>query len=521
MARHRLADYMQNHRFWLMDMVPSATFPFLVLGTPLLGFQTITAPEYTADVDEIKEMNSMFKKHVYSGGSVGPITLTRGVRGYDDTFWQWMMRSMRGFDVTPRHLLLIHFTSIGATSDDIGVKAWESIAFLPGKAWILWDCLDEDTEILTPNGWRGCDEVKIGDSVYSMNTQTEKLEVVSVDDYVKRRRTPDDSMISINGRRFNFRVTGKHGFYMKSVNGGGLERYQASGLKHLAGEHLMPVAAQMEDGFDGVDLTDDELRFIAWFITDGHLKEGQRLIISQSKDYHNDIRALLTRLGLHFTERVVDGSKGGYPNGRPCHQFGIPKGTGPQKLSGWYQYRDYLDKDISKLLHSMTRGQFLVFWKELVRGDGCFLNDEDNDDYINNSQLWCSKKEQADALTHMATVRGVAMSCYIRDTECGHTMYCLTARDREWILFRSSRLLSLKKPLIEEKVFIDENVWCVSNKNGTLVTRRKGKIAIIGNCIPTRYKAGSDFDAMSGEVSISELDIQPHAMTEMALLSPL
>jgi phage tail-like protein len=141
MARHRIADYLQNHRFWLMDMVPSATFPFLVLGTPLLGFQSITAPEYTADVDEIKEMNSMFKKHVYSGGSVGPMTLTRGVRGYDDTFWQWMMRAMRGWDVTPRHLLLVHFTSIGATTDDIGVKAWEAIAFLPGKAWILWDSI--------------------------------------------------------------------------------------------------------------------------------------------------------------------------------------------------------------------------------------------------------------------------------------------------------------------------------------------------------------------------------------------
>jgi len=124
-----------------MDVVPSGTFPYLVLGAPFLGFQSISTPEYTADVDEIKQVNSMFKKHVYSGGGVSPITLTRGVRGYDDTMWQWISRAIRGNDTIARDLLLLQFTSIGATNDDIGVRAWQSIAFLPGKAWILWGCV--------------------------------------------------------------------------------------------------------------------------------------------------------------------------------------------------------------------------------------------------------------------------------------------------------------------------------------------------------------------------------------------
>jgi len=141
MARSRIADFMQNHRFWLLDVVPSATFPFLVLGAPILGFQSITTPEYTAEVDEIKQLNSMYKRSAYSGGGVAPITLTRGVLGYDDTMWQWMMRAIRGFDMTNRNLLLLHFTNIGHTDDEIGIAAWESAAFLPGKAWLLWDCI--------------------------------------------------------------------------------------------------------------------------------------------------------------------------------------------------------------------------------------------------------------------------------------------------------------------------------------------------------------------------------------------
>lgn len=143
MARSRLEDFLQSHRFWLMDVVPSLTWPFLVLGAPFLGFQSITAPEYTADVDEIKQVNSMFKRHAYSGGSVGPITLTRGVRGFDDTMWSWMHRAIKGMEATNRHLLLIHYANVIDPSyiEEFGNGAWEGKPFLPAKAWLLWDCL--------------------------------------------------------------------------------------------------------------------------------------------------------------------------------------------------------------------------------------------------------------------------------------------------------------------------------------------------------------------------------------------
>ncbi len=141
MARNRILDFMQVHRFWLLDVVPTSTFPFLVLGTPFLGFSAITTPEITLEYGEIKQMNSMFKRGGYEGGSVGPITLSRGVRGYDDTMWQWVKRAIAGTDMTNRNLLLMHFTSIGTTNDEIGVEAWEAAAFLPGKAWLLWDAV--------------------------------------------------------------------------------------------------------------------------------------------------------------------------------------------------------------------------------------------------------------------------------------------------------------------------------------------------------------------------------------------
>jgi phage tail-like protein len=52
--------------------------------------------------------------------------------------------------------------------------------------------------------------------------------------------------------------------------------------------------------------------------------------------------------------------------------------------------------------------------------------------------------------------------------------------------------------------------------------RVPGRAWMLYNCIPTRYKAGSDFDAAASEVSIQELEIQPEHISELTLatLSP-
>ena len=44
-----------------------------------------------------------------------------------------------------------------------------------------------------------------------------------------------------------------------------------------------------------------------------------------------------------------------------------------------------------------------------------------------------------------------------------------------------------------------------------------GKGYILHNCIPLRYKAGTDLDATSSEVSIAALDVQPEYITEFSL----
>lgn len=342
-----------------------------------------------------------------------------------------------------------------------------------------WDCLDEETEILTLQGWKGIGKVKEGDLVYSLNRETGKMETTPVLDYVERYVNDGEKMATIKSQHVNIRTTEGHEFHIKyrDPKKGASENWLTKTGKQLAerrSPYILPLAAEMSN-LTGMPLTDDEIRFIAWFMTDGGFV-GTDVRISQAKEYHNEIRDLLQRLGLDYTERTRT-NHGGFAGGNtlPLYEFRIPKGTanGSRKRNGWDKYAVYLDKKVSPLLHQMTRDQFIVFWEELMKGDG--------DQQKNKSGwLWCSNKEKADAYTHMAVIRGFASSCTEETTNYGNTVWRVSIRDAKWITSDPSDKRSARIHLEQPRE--NERVWCIRNKNSTIVTRRHGKIAIIGNC---------------------------------------
>lgn len=50
-----------------------------------------------------------------------------------------------------------------------------------------------------------------------------------------------------------------------------------------------------------------------------------------------------------------------------------------------------------------------------------------------------------------------------------------------------------------------------------LVERLPGRAWFLSGCVPTRYKAGGDFDASSSDVSIQELEVQPEYIQEITV----
>lgn len=176
MARPRVLDYMQNYPFWLLDVTPTTDPPFFVF-LPILGFQSITAPEMTAELHEITPGNSHFKEHKILRGAVNPITLSRGAQFWDADYWRWIHNAVIGENNIRRDLMLVHYLSwapqgvagmvgealkIAATASfgigvTIGLLGFEAVAAgleaglgievsenaprVPGRMWLLRECL--------------------------------------------------------------------------------------------------------------------------------------------------------------------------------------------------------------------------------------------------------------------------------------------------------------------------------------------------------------------------------------------
>jgi hypothetical protein len=124
-----------------------------------------------------------------------------------------------------------------------------------------WDCLDSETEILTPDGWVGRGEIAVGDAVYSLNRKTGLLEVVPVLEYGERPVRPNERMVRLKSQHLDIRVTEGHEFHIKYRDprkGGALSRsfITKTGAELLArrSSYSLPLAAETAVPFPGVRL---------------------------------------------------------------------------------------------------------------------------------------------------------------------------------------------------------------------------------------------------------------------------
>jgi superfamily II DNA or RNA helicase len=345
------------------------------------------------------------------------------------------------------------------------------------------DCLGEDTEILTERGWKLWFEVHEGDLMYSMNTDTEKMELVSVDAFTRRPLAPGERMVSMQGQHINLRITEGHDLYVKRYNARKtpkiIGKYEPLKARDMVGRKIdtvIPLAAEYEE-FSGVPLTDDEIKFVAWFMTDGGFTKKTEVTISQSMVNEKKmfrIMGILARCGFDYRFRIRKPSNLAYSQNEMT-EFRVPLGnhSGRMKRNGWGRLAKYLSKKVSKLLHQMTREQFKLFWDEMLLGDGSVMEGR-------AGWLLCAIKEQADAYTMMAVTRGFATSYAEVITPAGRTVYRVSIRDRREITTRPSDPRSTRITFEDPRP--TEHVWCVTNRNGTIVTRRGGKVCIIGNC---------------------------------------
>lgn len=347
----------------------------------------------------------------------------------------------------------------------------------PTKSPVLY-CLDDQTEVLTKSGFKKKHEISVGDLVAAPCPSLHTMDWLPVTNILDRPAREDEFFVEYKSPHMDFRVTDRHRMLWRNRTSG-FAMTEAASLLERSDDFYLPTSCF--SGSPGVKLTHHDLSFLGWFMSDGTLNSKNRQItITQSKRYphHIDhirdtikgcgfkygegVRPASTTFGTGYLDSVVFTVSRGPPRGRDKH------------LTGWGRLEPYISKDIPDSLLSVSSEQLAVLLNALHLGDGSKYT---GGEWEQKSYHICTKNPRfADRLQSLCVVNG--FSANISKRSDGMMMLHIKRQLQRNV----SGQRNPHRPKLKRASSNGESVWCVSNDNGTLITRRNGKTMIMGNC---------------------------------------
>lgn len=318
-----------------------------------------------------------------------------------------------------------------------------------------FQCLSEDTEILTPSGWKKWNEVNEGDLIYTFNLEKGTLELAEVT-YVFRRPY-EGFMYNLKNRNQDQLISPGHRVVRQVFNS---DKFALQPIEELLDfKSPLPIPVAGSNVNEDYPISDDELRLCAWVLSEGSIeKDGsKRVSIYQSKEKHpenyEEIKALLERLNLSYTEREQE-------SWGKCLHIRLS----PESSKFVHALIGNPKKILPSFLYQLSERQARLFIETYAKGDGWVEG--------GRIRIITTDKDFADGLQAIGVLAGYNVSVREREPEGN------TKKLRYELTFTQTRTDYIQKI---DKVPYSGIIWSVHTKNETVIARRAGQVFITGN----------------------------------------
>lgn len=418
---------------------------------------------FTPSVREAMEVAGMLPGATYVHGGVPSNTRTERIEAFTRGDFQYMVNCnilTEGFD-SP---------TIGCVAM---MRATESRA-------LFVQCLDSETEVLTPAGWKTIsDEIP---TAYAYNIENGEIKSSSAQKVI--RSLGGEYMYGIKNNHLDVRVTAGHRMVVSKrirVNGCSVDNDQYfCSAESITGENYIPVAGNTV--CPEAEISDWDLTFLGLVLSDGHVNYSNNCItITQSNKYPEIVEIItktLLKCGFRYGHRLHTKDTNFGPRS-PLNEWWISKGNPRRKcerqLTGWARLEPWINgKNLTAEYEKLSHRQVAVLLQAIQYGDG---DKNIPVDYDRNTYNITLQNPLADQLQSLLVRRGFRCNIKKYDT---YTRLRVS-QDSRWSIKCFS---SDSRPVWERLPSNpDELVWCVTVDTGAIVTRRNGKVAIVGNCL--------------------------------------
>lgn len=376
-----------------------------------------------------------------------------------------------------------------------------------------WHCFDQNTELLTSNGWKTVKTINEWDYVASLNTETDRIEFVKIDEIIKYHYK--GNLLYIDNKHVQCAVTDEHRMYVRSVSRkykrktnkeltekakryfdslkNNNDKYHFELAKDIIHKRREFKCAGISNNINTYNV--DILRMCMAVISDGMIyqkKDSNSINVTFNLKKERDkseLEDILSKLKWRYSKYYsyhhdVDGRKNVYhyhicaTDAKEIKQIiGLDK-----KIPFWFLS-----------LNSEILRQLVITYAKF---DGSF-------DLRNNNSgitIFSKDKDNIDMLQSMCILSG--MRCVKKTFKDYH----IKIGQQESILpyfyhlYITQSIDHSRVNEVNSKWFYYTGlVWCVTNCNGTVISRRNGKVSIQGNC------KGKAFDLVSTKLTAKEM----------------
>lgn len=342
----------------------------------------------------------------------------------------------------------------------------------PGFVKPRYWCVDNDTEILTDEGWKFHQDIICPLQAYTINPDTglgEWQPIQAVNEFPAERR----EMLSIEGPGHSSLTTLDHRWLTYGTEGRDrtpVTRFRTS--RDLQPADRIPLAAPCSDLPTEAKFSDALVELVAWAWTEGTVKGDRYVDISQSNrvngGYVQRIRAALTAAFGPSAPGALSGERWhGEPRWREVSLASRPEMTSFRLNRAasdeiWGQAPNHVVRP--RFIAALTQAQLRLFVESSIDADGC--RKAHGDTFAQKDVRRLGAFEMACALLGVATNRTLVDGC--------------------WIVTLKKR--TVKAPLRGDAqattsriVDYEGEVWCPTTANGTWLARRRGSVYFTGN----------------------------------------
>jgi hypothetical protein len=343
-------------------------------------------------------------------------------------------------------------------------------------------CADEETEILTADGWKNYRSLRAGDEALTLNHETGLSEWQPVSE-VCIFPAQTRSMVLMEGNEFSSLTTENHRWPVERRNSraGGYVRRWATSSTLSSGDRI-PLAAYSGDLPTEAKWSDALVEVVAWFYTEGRFNSGSKsgakgrgISIGQSHEKNPEnlarIRAALTALFGPAVARIPKtGPRWGVP---PCWVEAVDGDMTILRLSA--NAGDVVTQHApakivaTRFLRELTQAQLELFINVSLLADnnGPRRLAQKNPLMAEQFALACLLAGQGVSIRHRAVVKHYG----------GPMTNVRMLKKRHVYPQESSRPSSFKV----ETVQYEGHVWCPRTPNETWLARRRGTVYFTGN----------------------------------------